>query len=135
MKKALKKAYNEAKKARSRAYAPYSRFLVGACFKLKNQESYISGCNIENASFGATVCAERVALWNWASQSKRRKGAFEFLVLVTDTHNPVAGPCGLCLQTLSEFLLPETPIYLANLQGVQKEVLFRDLLPLSFTKF
>jgi homotetrameric cytidine deaminase len=125
-------AYQHAKKARENAYAPYSKFLVGACLKIRDQEEYITGCNIENASFGGTVCAERVALWNWASQKNRDPKTIEFLLLVTDTTNPVASPCGLCLQTLSEFLLPETPLFLANLQGVQKELQFKDLLPYTF---
>lgn len=134
--KDVTKAYQEALKARERAHAPYSKFLVGACLKVRNQDTYISGCNIENASFGATVCAERVALWNWASQcaspQEREATNIEFMVLVTDTTNPVATPCGMCLQTLSEFLSPNTPIFLANLAGLQKEVLFKDLLPYSF---
>ena len=130
------KAYQEALKARERAYAPYSKFLVGACLKIRNRDFYISGCNIENASFGATVCAERVALWNWASQcatsAERDSKNIEFIVLVTDTTSPVATPCGMCLQTMSEFLSPDTPVFLANLAGLQKEVLFKDLLPYSF---
>jgi cytidine deaminase len=126
------KAFEEAKKVREQAHAPYSNFKVGACFKIKGEETYITGCNVENASFGATVCAERVALWNWASQKDRLKKPLDFLVLVTDTQNPVASPCGLCLQTLSEFLKPETPIYLANLTGIQKQLTFQDLLPYVF---
>lgn len=129
---AVTKAYHLAKQARERAHAPYSKFLVGACFKVSGKEEFISGCNVENASFGATVCAERVALWNWASQKDRVADKLEFLVIVTDTSSPVAGPCGLCLQTMSEFLEPDTPIFLANLQDLQKEVLFRDLLPYTF---
>ncbi len=126
------KAYQEALKVRARAHAPYSKFLVGACIKIRGSDEYITGCNVENASFGATVCAERVAIWNWASQYDRATKNIEFLVLVTDTTNPVATPCGMCLQTLSEFLTPDTPIFLANLAGLQKEVLFKDLLPYSF---
>lgn len=133
---AVTKAYQEALKVRERAHAPYSKFKVGACLKIRGRDEYITGCNIENASFGATVCAERVALWNWASQcttlSERAASSIEFLMLVTDTVNPVATPCGICLQTLSEFLSPDTPVFLANLAGPQKEVLFKDLLPYSF---
>lgn len=128
----LQKAYEAAQKARAQAHAPYSRFLVGASLKISGQDEFITGCNVENASFGATVCAERVALWNWASQKNRQQDKIEFLMLVTDTTSPVASPCGLCLQTLSEFLSPETPLFLANLQGIQKEILFKDLLPYTF---
>ncbi len=128
----LQKAYEAAKNVREKAHAPYSKFLVGAALKVAGQEELITGCNVENASFGATVCAERVALWNWASQKNRDQNKIEFLLLVTDTTSPVASPCGLCLQTLSEFLAPETPLFLANLQGIQKEILFKDLLPYTF---
>ena len=127
----IKDAYEVAKKARSTAYAPYSRFLVGATCKLKGKDQFISGCNVENASFGATVCAERVALWNWVSQH-RLNSQLEFLVLVTDTQDPVATPCGLCLQVLSEFVAMDFPIYLCNLAGIKKKLQFKDLLPQTF---
>ncbi len=128
----VQKAYDLAKKIRENAHAPYSKFLVGACFKVQGKDLFFSGCNIENASFGGTVCGERVALWNWASQTDRINNPIEFLVLITDTQKPVATPCGLCLQTLSEFLKPETPIHVANLQGIQKTLLFKELLPFVF---
>ncbi|MCC6138378.1 MAG: cytidine deaminase [Bdellovibrionaceae bacterium] len=124
-------AYKKAVEVRLKAHAPYSKFLVGACFKVKNSEEYISGCNVENASFGATVCAERVAVWKWVSGRKKTE-ALEFLVLVTDTENPVATPCGMCLQVLSEFIPAKFPIYISNLKGIQKEVQFKDLLPSTF---
>lgn len=124
-------AYDLAKKARINAYAPYSKFLVGATFKIKGHDEYVSGSNIENASFGGTVCAERVAIWKWASEMRKDK-ELEFLVLVTDTQDPVATPCGLCLQVLSEFLPPDFPIYIGNLKAVQKEMKLKDLLPSMF---
>lgn len=127
----VQKGYELAKKARSKAYAPYSKFLVGAAFKLEGCEDFVVGCNVENGSFGATVCAERVALWSWAANLRKEKG-LEFLVLVTDTSDPVATPCGLCLQVLGEFLSPEFPIHIANMKGIHKEVKLKELLPTMF---
>lgn len=118
---------------RQRAYAPYSGFLVGAAFKRTGSREPSVGCNVENASYGATLCAERNALFQAISQ----KGApldLEYLVLVTDTEKPTV-PCALCLQVLSEFCPPEFPIYLANLKGHQETVLFGDLLTRPFNKF
>jgi homotetrameric cytidine deaminase len=127
----IQNAWKEACAARSRAHAPYSRFQVGAALKLKGCPALISGCNVENASYGATVCAERVAFLSARAQA----GAFEpeYLVLVTDT-SPAVSPCALCLQVLSEFCHPDFPIYIGNLQGVQERVHFRDLLARPFEK-
>lgn len=124
-------AYQRAVSVRLKAHAPYSKFLVGACFKIKNSDEFVVGCNVENASFGATVCAERVAIWNWVSE-RAKKSTLEFLVLVTDTENPVATPCGMCLQVMSEFVPAHFPIYISNLKGIQKQVQFQDLLPSTF---
>lgn len=131
-KKEVLKALEIAQKARLSAHAPYSQFLVGAAFKVKGAEEYVSGCNVENSSFGATVCAERVATWKWVSEGRPGKD-LEFLVLITDTpSSSVAGPCGMCLQVLSEFVGPDFPLYIANLQGIQKQVALKDLLPMTF---
>jgi homotetrameric cytidine deaminase len=124
-------AWKTACLAYERAHAPYSRFRVGAALKIKGQDALIAGCNVENASYGATVCAERVAMMSAQAQY----GAFEpeYLVLVTDT-NPAVSPCAMCLQVFSEFCDPDFPIFLANRQGVQEQVLFRDLLARPFEK-
>jgi homotetrameric cytidine deaminase len=127
----LAKAFELAKKARGQAYAPYSKFQVGACLKLQGKDQYVTGCNVENASFGATVCAERVAIWNWVSQW-RKDTKLEFLVLVTDTQEPVATPCGMCLQVLTEFTAMDFPVHIANLAGIKKSVTLKDLLPMAF---
>lgn len=124
-------AYQKALAARLAAHAPYSQFLVGACFKVQGQEKYVFGCNVENASYGATVCAERVALWKWVTE-RITSEKLEFVVLVTDTSNPIATPCGMCLQVMSEFVGEDFPVYLANLQGVDRVVPFKDLLPMTF---
>lgn len=128
----LEEAFKKAKLARTRAHAPYSNFKVGAAIKLAGVDKIYAGCNVENASFGATVCAERVAIFS--AIASKGKVPFEYMVLVTDME-PYAVPCGLCLQVISEFTFPEFPIYLANLTGVQEKVLLGDLLPRGFTSF
>lgn len=88
-----------AMEVRERAYAPYSKFKVGAVIVTKEGNIY-KGANIENGSYGLTVCAERVALFKAISEGERE---FSTLVIYTDTDEPTY-PCGACLQTLSEFV-------------------------------
>lgn len=122
--------YKEAIRSQQNAYAPYSKFHVGAAFYTKSKK-IIAGCNVENASFGATVCAERAAVQN--SISINGEHSFEFLVVVTNT-DPAIGPCGLCLQVLSEFVTSDFPIFLANSKGIQSQVTFNDLLGRPFSE-
>ena len=124
----LDAAFKAALKARDHAHAPYSKFQVGAALVDEAGNIY-SGCNVENASFGATVCAERTAILS--SVAQRGKIPFSFLVVVCNT-NPVTVPCALCLQVLSEFVGPDFPIYLGNLKGIQSQIFFKDLLPKPF---
>lgn len=124
----IEAAFQCACSAREEAYAPYSNFQVGAAVHPVAGARWFTGHNIENASYGATVCAERVAIWSAMMEGHRQ---FDALVLVTDTE-PVAPPCGQCLQVMAEFMKPDVRIYLANLQGIQKELAFRDLLPATF---
>ena len=126
----LGKAFKAACDARNFAYAPYSNFLVGAALKVEGHDNLFTGCNVENASFSATICAERNAVNSSFASLGKRTG--EFMVLVTDT-TPPASPCGLCLQVLAEFYRPELPVYLANLQGIQEKVLLKDLIPRTFS--
>lgn len=125
----VQKAYELARDARLRAYAPYSKFLVGSCIKLKNSNDYIVGQNVENASYGATVCAERVALFN--SISLKGKVNIEYIVVVTNTR-PATPPCALCLQVLCEFAPGSLPVYLGDLEKIEKKLLLSDLLPTPF---
>jgi cytidine deaminase len=117
---------NEARRARERAYAPYSTFPVGAAVLTEAGEIF-SGCNIENASLGATICAERVAIFTAVAAGQRR---FAALAVIADTPEPVA-PCGLCRQVLAEFS-PDCVIIMANLAGRQRLVNLQELLPLAF---
>jgi cytidine deaminase len=128
----VQEGWRQACEGYQRAYAPYSKFQVGAALAVKGQQTWTVGCNVENASFGATVCAERVAFWN-ARATYGAEFQPDFLVLVTDTEPPVA-PCALCLQVFSEFCSSDFPIFLANLKGVSEKVLFKDLLGRPFDK-
>ncbi len=125
------KLIRAAQAAREKAYTPYSKFQVGAALLLKSGE-IVTGCNIENASFGATVCAERVAILKAKSEDPRAE--IEAIAVVTAGENP-APPCALCLQVIAEFCGPETPVLLANTDGENRSYLFKELLPHPFTDF
>ncbi|GBC82372.1 Cytidine deaminase [bacterium HR10] len=112
--------------ARALAYAPYSEFAVGAAV-LTADGRVFTGCNIENASYGLTICAERVALFKAVSEGAR---AFHRLAIVADTEALVS-PCGACRQVLWEFA-PDLLIISANLKGRMRMRPLRDLLPEPF---
>jgi cytidine deaminase len=116
-----------ARQARDAAYAPYSGdFKVGAAVLAADGRTF-TGCNIENASFGATICAERVAIFAAVAAGQRQLKA---LAVVADTLEPVA-PCGLCRQVLSEFS-PACQVIMANLKGEYQVLTLDQLLPLAF---
>jgi cytidine deaminase len=116
-----------AKAARERAYAPYSGFLVGAALETERGEVHV-GCNIENRSFGGTICAERVAVGTAVAAGAEKISA---LVVITDT-SPPAAPCGLCLQVLTEFAGPDLPVLLMNTAGDRQQHELSDLHPHPF---
>jgi cytidine deaminase len=115
-----------AKAARLRSVAPFSNFKVGAALQTKDGKVF-TGCNIESASYGLTVCAERVAIWKALSEGERD---FTDLVVVADTET-LTPPCGTCRQIIWEFAKHAT-IVLANLRGQREEVHIIDLLPRAF---
>ena len=115
-------------KAMDNAYAPYSNYHVGACVACNDGSSFY-GANIENASYGATNCGERSAVFA-AYSNGYRKNDIEALAIVTDGGR-VGAPCGVCRQVLSELLNQDTPIILSN----GKEVIVKtiaELLPMQF---
>jgi cytidine deaminase len=112
--------------ARARSVAPFSNFLVGAALKNKAGKVF-TGCNVESASYGLTVCAERVAIWKALSEGERD---FTDLVIVADTET-LTPPCGTCRQIIWEFAKHAT-IVMANLRGQREEVHILDLLPRAF---
>ncbi len=117
----------EAKKALERAYAPYSGFRVGAALLTKGGKVY-SAANVENASSGASICAERTAIATAISDGEMK---FEALAVVADTKEPVA-PCGVCRQTLIEFG-EDIKVIMANIKGDAEIATVEELLPAAFT--
>lgn len=125
----LKSLFAEAKKSRKRAHAPYSKHQIGAALLLKDG-SIVGGCNVENASYGGTVCAERVAVWKAVSEGL--KMPIQAVCVVSDQKDPWP-PCGFCRQVLSEFAGPQTLIHLANLKGIQRSLTLGELFPEAFS--
>ncbi len=115
-----------ATRARLKSVAPFSNFLVGAALQTKAGKVF-TGCNVESASYGLTVCAERVAIWKALSEGERD---FIELVIVADTE-ALTPPCGTCRQIIWEFA-KHARIVLANLRGQREEVSIEDLLPRAF---
>lgn len=118
----------EAKKARLMAYAPYSKFLVGAALLTVDGEIF-HGCNIENAGYSLTNCAERTAIFSAIAKGKKK---FSKMAIVCDTERP-GSPCGACRQVISEFFTPEAEIILTNLKGDVQVTTITELLPGAFT--
>ena len=117
----------EAKEMRDKAYVPYSNFRVGAALKSKSGVLY-TGCNIENAAFPVSCCAERVAIFKAISEGET---AFEALAVAADTPGPVS-PCGSCRQVMSEFFDEMVQIHLVNMGNNKTTVTVENLLPFSF---
>lgn len=120
------KLLKEAEEVLKKAYAPYSNYRVGAALLCKNGKIY-TGCNVENASYGDTICAERVAVVKAVSEGERE---FKAIVVVTEGER-FAFPCGSCRQVLSEFN-PELPVMVATTVGMRRLTNLRELLPESF---
>jgi cytidine deaminase len=115
-----------AMEARARAFAPYSGFQVGAALEAEDG-TLIPGCNVESASYGLTMCAERVAVFAAVARGFR---CFKRVAVVTDTATPTA-PCGACRQILWEFA-PDAEVVLANLKGDVVKYTVRELIPHAF---
>ena len=123
----IQKLMDCAIKARENAYSPYSHFAVGAALLCEDSTLY-EGCNIENASYGLTNCAERTAIFKAVSEGHT---TFKALAVVADTEGPCA-PCGACRQVMAEFKIPL--IIMGNLMGNIKIVTIEELLPFSFSE-
>lgn len=111
------------------AYVPYSKFPVGAAILTKDGQIF-SGCNIENASYPLTNCAERTAIFKAVSEGKRE---FDRIVVTANTEGPVS-PCGACRQVMAEFCDPDMPVILTNVKGDTAQTTVSALLPGAFTE-
>lgn len=115
-----------AKRARENAHAKFSNFKVGAALRTSSGKIY-GGCNVENATYGLTVCAERVALFKAISEGERK---FDAIAVVTDT-DTLTPPCGACRQLIWEFC-GDVPVILTNLKGKVETLPMRQLFPKPF---
>ncbi len=119
--------------ARERAYVPYSHFAVGAALLGENGKIYL-GCNIENAAYTPTVCAERTAIFKAVSEGERQ---FRAIAVVGGPEgkpaNELCAPCGVCRQVLREFCSEDFPVLLGSGDGGFREVTLGELLPFGFT--
>jgi cytidine deaminase len=115
-----------AKQARQNAHAKFSNFKVGAALLAASGKTY-GGCNVENATYGLTICAERVAIFKAISEGERK---FDAIAVVTDTES-LTPPCGACRQLIWEFC-GDVPVVLANLKGEVEVVRMRELFPQPF---
>ena len=121
-----------AKEAMTRAYAPYSGFKVGAALLCDDGAVY-QGCNIENAAFSPTVCAERTAIFKAVSEGKRN---FTAIAVCGGKDGVITGffpPCGVCRQVMAEFCGTDFSVYLAGADGAWEKKTLAELLPLSFS--
>lgn len=114
----------------NRSYSPYSKFKVGAAL-LMSDGKYITGCNIENAAYGACMCAERSTLYTAYNMGYDLKHDVVKMCIVGETESPIS-PCGECRQVMNELLKKDLVVVLATTKGTTKEVTVRDLLPYSF---
>ena len=119
-----------ASRSRLRSYSPYSKYKVGAALRLADGRAF-GGCNVENASYGGAVCAERTAVLKAVSESDGPVEIAE-IVVVTDA-TPPWPPCGFCRQVISEFATPATRIVASNLQGETTVYTFGEIFPQAFT--
>jgi len=122
-----KQLIEEAKAIKDAAYVPYSKFPVGAALRTKSGRIF-TGCNIENAAYPVSCCAEGVAIFKAISEGFTD---FDEMAVAADTDRPVP-PCGSCRQVMSEFFQKDMPITLTNLNGKTKIVTMQELLPFSF---
>ena len=123
----FQKLFEEAKKVREKAYVPYSQFKVGAAF-LTDDNSIVVGCNVENAAYPQSQCAEASAIGNLISQGYKNINE----VVVIGSGSKLCSPCGGCRQRLREFAKLDVPIHMCNIEGHLKTSTLDELLPDSF---
>ena len=127
MNKLTKAMINLASQALNHVYAPYSNYAVGACLCSEDDQLF-TGVNVENASYGLTICAEASAICHMIMAGKHKIKS----VVILNGENTLCPPCGACRQRLHEFSTSKTKIYLCNQQTVLQEISMGELLPLAF---
>lgn len=127
-KEQIKYLIEQAFSAKKRAYAPYSGFCVGAALQVESGKLYL-GCNIENAGYSPTCCAERVAIFKAVYEGER---GFKAIAIVSDSKRPTA-PCGVCRQVLAEFCSPDMTIICADREGNYIAKTLNELMPMAFS--
>ncbi len=118
-----------ARQVRERAHAPYSNFKVGAAIECQDGR-IITGCNVENSSYGLSMCAERVAIFKAISEGIHE---FKQIAVIADTHTPVR-PCGACRQVISDLFPKDTEVIMANINGDIEAIPIHELLPAPFDR-
>ncbi len=126
--KQYKELLSKAHEAKEKAYVPYSKFKVGAAILMKSGKIY-TGCNVENASYGATNCAERTAIFKAVSEGEHQIVA----IAIVGSNNEFTYPCGICRQVISEFM-SEGEFVFENATGEIKVIPFAEIFPYAFTK-
>ncbi|MBX3279146.1 MAG: cytidine deaminase [Acidobacteria bacterium] len=124
-----KKLVEAARVARQRAFAPYSGFSVGAALECSDGAVF-TGCNIENSSYGLSLCAERVAIFKAVSEGRRD---FVRIAVIADSHTPVR-PCGACRQVISDLFGSQAEVIMANISGAVELRTVGEILPIPFDR-
>ena len=119
--------FDAAKRSRAQAYAPYSRFEVGAAVMSPSGAVY-AGCNVENAAYPAGTCAEEAAIAAMVAAGERRIEG----ILVIGAGDALVTPCGACRQRIREFAPPQALVHIADLKGIRRSFRLEELLPFSF---
>ena len=127
MSSTIEKLLEAAQKAKDRAYAPYSHFHVGAALLTPSGKIY-SGCNVENTSYGLTICAERNAIFQMVANGEQQIEE----ILVTGDTEEFLPPCGSCRQVIAEFSKKETAVYMCNKYGKWQKTTVGELIPYTF---
>ncbi|MCW5970163.1 MAG: cytidine deaminase [Blastocatellales bacterium] len=129
MSETRKKLVEAARVARQRAFAPYSGFSVGAALECSDGAVF-TGCNIENSSYGLSLCAERVAIFKAVSEGRRD---FVRIAVIADSHTPVR-PCGACRQVISDLFGSQAEVIMANISGAVELRTVGEILPIPFDR-
>lgn len=128
MDKDIKELYDAAVEVKKKAYAPYSNFFVGSALRTKSGKVF-AGCNVENSSYGVTICAERNAVFKMVSEGEHEISS---ILVIGDTEKFLP-PCGACRQVIAEFSSEDTNVIMCNKNGEFKETTVGKILPFGFS--